>query len=122
MLRAAPHLVDIYRRSASGQSLYTETLSTWGLVAQDVPFDVQLTTGEVEQRQYGQVAVAGYESYLPHGIDLRPGDGIIVKASESPAVVGRRFMTLRSMDWGDRGGVQAQVEDTEEMFGDEDES
>jgi hypothetical protein len=124
-MRAAPHRVSIYRRSASGKSAYAEVQPAWGLVAEGVPFDVQLSghaTGEVVQLLIGRDANARYQSFAPHGTDQRPDDGVLITASEIPGMIGRRFDTREAMDWGARGGVQGVVEDSDEDFGEDPQS
>lgn len=116
-LRAAPHRVTIYRRGPAGKSTGGRQLVTWAQVATDVPFDVQLTTGTVAQRDFGRESEARYEAFAPTGTDLRPDDGVQIDSSDLASMVGRRFQVRAAMDWGARGGVQAVVVDTPEEFG-----
>jgi hypothetical protein len=117
-----PHRVSIYRRSASGKSAYAEVQPVWDLVAENVPFDVQLSSGEVEQSEIGRDADARYQSFAPHATDQRPDDGVQITASEIPSMIGRRFDTREALDWGARGGVQGVVEDSDEDFGEDPQS
>jgi hypothetical protein len=116
-LRHAPHRVLIARRVPAGIGAGGEGLTDWSQVASDVPFDVQITgVGSVEQRPYGRVSMGSYPGFAASGTDLRPDDGVKIVTSEQATMVGRRFGVRSVLDWGERGGVQAQLEDSEEDF------
>ena len=118
-LRAAPHSGSIWRRVAAASSDYAEELSTRTSVADDVPLDLQLASGDVEGRAYGRVGTGEHQLFMDAGVDLRQDDIIRIDESDNAAMVNRRFAVKNTMDWGARGGVQGAVEDSEEILPDE---
>lgn len=115
-LRAAPHTVDVYRRTTTGTGPLGEP---WARVAQGVPMDIQYPSGKAQAEQYGRVAVARYKAFAAHDADIRADDGLLVTSSEIPAFEGRRFLVLPGISIGQRGGWQGTVEDTQEDFGED---
>lgn len=116
-LRAAPHRVSIWRRAPTGRTAQGEPRFTWTQVATDVPLDLQLSAGAVEQRLYGRTSEEIDNLFADSGTDIRHDDGIRIETSEIASMVGRRFLVRRAQDWGARGGVQGQADETDEVFG-----
>jgi hypothetical protein len=114
-----PHRASIWRRVPAGKTAFAEVLAPWALVAEDVPFDLQLRAGDVDQHQHGREGTGAWATFAPHGTDLRADDGILIDESTIPGMVGRRFEATGTMDWGRRGGMQGSADESREDFGHE---
>jgi hypothetical protein len=120
--RATNCRVSVWRRpdsSASSTTDYGEPVNSFAGVAglADVPMDIQLGNGAVEQYPFGRMPSGVGQAYAASGVTIRADDGLYVHTSDVAAMVGRRFLVKRPMDWGARGGVQAELEDTQDKFG-----
>jgi hypothetical protein len=119
-LRAANATVSIWRKSGSTETEYAEPLDSYVAVAglSSVAMDIQLAAGSVEQRQYGRVPTGTYQAFAASGLSIKQDDGVLVETSTVPALAGARYLVKAAMDWGARGGLQLDLEATEEDLGD----
>lgn len=112
-LRSAPHTVSVFRRLKTTKSTYGKQLVAHDEVATDIAFDVQLQSGNVEQRGFGGVQQGEYQAFAPTNTDILAGDLIRIDESDVAAMIGRIFDVKSAMDWGARGDMQLVVCDSD---------
>lgn len=83
-------------------------------------------TGLVDQQAVGRMVIAKYNGFANNGVDLRADDGVQIDTVKTGYAgwLNRRFMVTGpdAPDWGSRGGIQFELSDTYETFGNEPES
>jgi len=116
-LRSADHTVSVYRRGPAGVSADGRELRSWDPVASGLQFSFGRGGGSVEQQPFGRVSNGRYPAHAETGKDIRVDDGIRLTASTITSAVGRRFLVRSATDFGARGELQMEIEDTHEAFG-----
>lgn len=100
--------VSIYRRPAAG---------AWGLVESGVVARGQPTGASgVDQTDPGRTVRAQHFYRFASGTDLQAGDGVVVTDSWLASRIGKRLLADPPGDWGEMGGLQVILAETEEVF------
>lgn len=107
------HTVTHYRPEPTGRSEMQEETYRYRRLERHRNCTIQPVGGEVAGGDAGNVATATQWAFGPTGWDLQQGDGLLI---ERGTMEGWRFKVTQSGDFGRFGGVQAELEVSDDEF------
>ena len=113
------HRGDIYRPTIARDARNQQSKS-WPAVAvkQSVDANLQPSGGSLIERAFGREEEGTWQGYFPSATDLQVGDGFRVRTVlEGGGAQPARFEVVRVRPQGSRWDLEANLEESSEVFG-----